>query len=41
MGFFKKIFEKIKKFRDNRKMKKRLKDMKKKSFGKRDPFVYK
>ena len=41
MKFFKKILEKIKKWLDKRKTKKRLKNMKEKSFGKRNPFIYK
>ena len=41
MEFFKKIFEKIKKWKNDRKIKKRLKKMKKKSFGNRDTHVYK
>ena len=41
MEFFKKILKSIKKWKNNRKIKKRLKKMKKKSFGNRDTHVYK
>jgi|TARA_R110000823_G_scaffold283538_1_gene401705 putative component of toxin-antitoxin plasmid stabilization module len=37
----KKILEKIKKWKENRKVKRRLDEMKKKSFGNRNPVIYK
>ena len=37
----KKILEKIKKWKENRKAKRRLDKMKKKSFGNRNPVIYK
>jgi|TARA_R100000234_G_scaffold98463_1_gene66977 hypothetical protein len=36
-----KILDIFKKWNENRKLKKRLEKMKKKSFGSRDPFIYK